>query len=135
MAVDFESAIVEVNSFGRYQLFYATLLGIPSIFAGAFIGCSHVFVSATPDHWCAVPELIEKGVPLHIRKNMSIPLIAQNDILQYSKCEMYKVNYTDITQIGENWPHNDSSWPTQKCQYGWEYDTTYYDVTLVTQVS
>lgn len=134
MTVNIDKAIMEAGDCGRYQLILATLLTIPAVFPSAFIAFSHVFVSAMPEHWCAVPELIEMGVPLHVRKNVSLPKIVRDGISRYSHCEMYNVNYSQLfAETTDGWPVSDPSWPQQPCQYGWEYDRTYYEETLVTK--
>ncbi len=59
---------------------------------------------------------------------------------------MYHVDYSQILPemiLSGNWPSNkplsspvaDSKWPITSCLYGWEYDKTQYDATLVTEVS
>lgn len=129
-----DDVFIEIGDCGLYQIIFTTLLTIPAVFPSAFVGFSHVFASATPDHWCAVPQLIEMGIPLNIRKNLSIPLILQNGVYRYSQCEMYKVNYS-ADLFNQTW--NSLGWndpERQPCQYGWEYDNSDYDDTLVTKV-
>lgn len=42
--------------------------------------------------------------------------------LGYSKCFMYSVNFTELIENGT--VLGDPSWPTQRCQHGWEYNFT-----------
>ncbi|KAJ8673336.1 hypothetical protein QAD02_004598, partial [Eretmocerus hayati] len=62
-----------------------------------------VFVSASPDHWCRIPELdnLAHLMTLEQRKALSLPYKSKSDgRREYSKCKMYDVNYTSII---ENW--------------------------------
>ena len=54
-------------------------------------------MSASPEHWCRVPQLenLTELMTLEERKALSLPYIAKPDgKLKYSKCTMYDVNYT-----------------------------------------
>lgn len=58
-----------------------------------------VFVSASPEHWCRIPELenLTDLLSLEDRKALSLPFSVRPDGRRvYSKCEMYDVNYTEI---------------------------------------
>ncbi|KAK0077315.1 hypothetical protein PV325_004091 [Microctonus aethiopoides] len=59
--------------------------------------------SASPEHWCRIPELdnMTNFMSLEDRKSLSLPYTIKSDgRRQYSKCYMYDVNYTAILQ---NW--------------------------------
>lgn len=124
-----------------------------------------VFVSASPEHWCRIPELenLTDLMSLEERKALSLPYTVKPDGRRiYSRCQMYDVNYTEIIDSWlqyANTLHNDTDtssiisssfhlpsrlpsppvsnpdWPISKCQYGWIYDTKDYDSTLVTEVN
>lgn len=116
-------------------------------------------MSASPEHWCRVPELenLTELMTLEERKALSLPYIAKPDgKLKYSKCTMYDVNYTAII---ESWlgrpllqnvtdesvyrlrgrlpppPVGNPDWPVSQCRHGWIYDRRDYDSTLVTEVN
>lgn len=92
---------------------------------------TQVFLSATPDHWCAVDTL--SNLTVEQRKDLAIPKIDG----KFSKCTMYQVDYTQelIDDLDDVIATNRSLWPTGPCLNGWEYDSTQYDSTLVTEVT
>ncbi|CAG5109184.1 Similar to CarT: Carcinine transporter (Drosophila melanogaster), partial [Cotesia congregata] len=152
-SIDFDEVLVHVGEKGRYQNIMYYLLCIPATLPAAFLAFSQVFVSATPDHWCRIPELenVTSYMTLDERKALSLPYTVRSDgKRQYSRCFMYDVNYTSII---EEWLHqvnylaNDGissaqfptpvskrEWPVTKCIYGWSYDKRDYDSTLVTEL-
>lgn len=83
-------------------------------------------------------SLYESLFFIYYRIALAIPPAGKNDdaiISGYSRCSMYKVNFTEILQDGTILI-GDPSWPTQKCQFGWEYNFT--DIpyeTIATQVT
>lgn len=105
--------------------------------------CSQLFIAATPRHWCRIPEL-EPWVRDYtdLVMNLSIPLTGN----EYSQCEMYLRNYTDIVRYMEyRTPvdlQRDKVWhigspsgsQSTHCQHGWHYDRTHYPATVVTEV-
>lgn len=117
---------------------------------------SQVFVSASPEHWCRIPELENSNLTVDQRKALSLPYTPKSDGRRsYSRCYMYDVNYTAII---EAWLHQEAAsnssrtsiangaapglppvgstdWPISKCQHGWIYDRKDYDSTLVTEVN
>ena len=53
--MDFNEILKHLGDFGFYQkriLFLASLIGIPA----AFNNVGSVFLAATMDHWCAIPD-------------------------------------------------------------------------------
>lgn len=109
-------------------------------------------MSASPEHWCRIPELenLTDLMTLEERKALSLPYVEKSDgkVKKYEKCKMYDVNYTAIV---ESWlgnasreedearlpppPVADPDWPVTKCRHGWIYDNRDYDSTLVTEVN
>ncbi|XP_075222780.1 organic cation transporter 1-like isoform X2 [Lycorma delicatula] len=71
------------------------------------------------------------------QRNIAIPIING----EYDKCHMYNMYHSnnDILEISDGFPHSsllqNSSLSIIPCPNGWNYDTTYYDNTLVTQFS
>ncbi|KAL6437757.1 hypothetical protein ACFW04_004254 [Cataglyphis niger] len=160
-SIDFDEVLVHVGEKGRYQNIMYYLLCIPATLPAVFLAFSQVFVSASPEHWCRIPELenLTDLMTLEERKALSLPYTYKSDNRRvYSKCHMYDVNYTEII---DSWLHytddlqnvtSDTSattlfrpstsrslpvsspdWPITKCRYGWNYDTRDYDSTLVTE--
>ncbi|XP_076239477.1 organic cation transporter 1 [Calliopsis andreniformis] len=154
-SIDFDEVLVHVGEKGKYQNIMYYLLCIPATLPAAFLAFSQVFVSASPDHWCKVPELenMTDFLTLEERKALSLPFVKKSDgKVKYSRCTMYDVNYTAIV---ESWlgpaplenateyrprgrlpppPVANPDWPVSKCRHGWIYDTRDYDSTLVTEL-
>ncbi|XP_015430764.1 PREDICTED: organic cation transporter 1-like [Dufourea novaeangliae] len=158
-SIDFDEVLVHVGEKGKYQNIMYYLLCIPATLPAAFLAFSQVFVSASPEHWCRVPELenMTHLLTLEERKALSLPYVEKPDgKLKYSRCTMYDVNYTSIVEswlgrgIHENttdeatdyWsrsrlpppPVGNPDWPVSKCRNGWIYDNRDYDSTLVTEL-
>lgn len=163
-SIDFDEVLVHVGEKGRYQNIMYYLLCIPATLPAAFLAFSQVFVSASPEHWCRIPELenLTDLMSLEERKALSLPYSVRPDGRRvYSKCHMYDVNYTEIIDSwleGANLsnttdspslttspsfdspstrlpsPISSPDWPIIECRYGWNYDTRDYDSTLVTEL-
>lgn len=136
-AIDFDVVLQHIGEKGRYQNVMYYLLCIPATIPAAFLAFSQVFVSASPDHWCRVPELEDSLLSPETQKEVAIPKIVREDgRIQFSKCEMYDVNFTDYFDRTGGWPLTpDPNWTVTKCRFGWNYDKKDYDSTLVTEVS
>ena len=102
-----------------------------------------MFLSAEPDHWCKVPEVLDPGFNLTVDqiKALTIPRVdlgpGREDIVLYKRCKQFDVNFTELLeQHGGHWPTEaDPDWPVAKCKNGWVYDKSEYENTLVTEVS
>lgn len=58
-------------------------------------------MSASPEHWCKIPELenLTGLMTLEEKKALSLPYSMKSDGRRvYSKCQMYDVNYTEIIE-------------------------------------
>ncbi|XP_071865461.1 organic cation transporter 1 isoform X1 [Bombus fervidus] len=161
-SIDFDEVLVHVGEKGKYQNIMYYLLCISATLPAAFLAFSQVFVSASPEHWCRIPELenLTDLMTLEERKALSLPYVEKSEgkVKKYSKCKMYDVNYTAIV---ESWleravlenatkeegeesvrsrtrlpppPVGNPDWPVTKCRHGWIYDTRDYDSTLVTEL-
>jgi len=106
---------------------------------------SQLFIAATPEHWCRIPELEPWAQDYSLLvKNLSIPL---NEAGEFSECEMYDRNYSDIVRYLEYrspWElQKDKVWhignpagePIIPCQHGWRYSKLMYPNTVVTEVN
>ena len=109
-----------------------------------FLCFNQVFLSATPQHWCNVSELLvidPSLTPAHVKK-LSIPLRdlgfeVYEGYEEYEKCRQFDVNFTQVyLDNGGAWPERgNDSWPKSECKEGWVYDPSEYHNTLVTEVS
>lgn len=139
-SIDFDAVLNHLGAEGRYQTVLYYLICIPATIPAAFLAFNQVFLSATPAHWCRVPQLEAANWTLAQRKAVSIPFVQG----KYDECSMYNLNYTAVAgwfqergggeELHRLWLEvNNAS--TGPCQYGWEYDKTDYEATLVTEVS
>ena len=128
-SIDFDAVLDYLGAEGRYQTVLYYLLCIPATVPAAFLAFNQVFLSASPAHWCRVPELA--NLTLDERKSLAIPLMSETG--KYSECSMYDVDFRAHLLSGGGLV-GDPQWPTIGCSQGWEYDTTQYDATLVTEV-
>ncbi|XP_049862327.1 solute carrier family 22 member 7-like [Schistocerca gregaria] len=118
----FEEVLHAIGSRGKFQ----TRLNIVFVcFASCFDLMSHnVFYLAvqTPDHWCYVPGRELSNLSIEGWKNLTIP----REGASFSKCLMY--NQSDVTDSG-------GSREPVKCQHGWEYDDTWFSLTVTSQMN
>lgn len=135
--MEFDDLLPEIGEFGPYQKWIYFLLCIPATLPSVFTLFNSIFISATPDHWCRVPELdlLNGSFTNDTLKMLFIPKTAAEE---FENCEMYDLNYTAIVLdvlAGGTVPSPDPFWPRKRCEHGWNFDTTYFDNTLVTEVS
>ena len=141
LSVDFDALLPSIGEMGRYQLGLYLLMCIPATLPAAFLAFNQVFLSASPDHWCNIPELKSSNLSTSHIKKLSIPLrdfgIEGIEYKEYERCLQYDVNYTQIYHDnGQSWPTEaNESWPKTTCRNGWVYDRSEYQDTLVTEVS
>ncbi|CAG0922428.1 unnamed protein product [Notodromas monacha] len=151
--LDFDKVLKHIGERGSYQLYIYYLLCIPATLPAAWLAfiqarilypsffkesgpLYHVFVSASPEHWCRVPgAVLDSNLTLGHRKNLTVPRHLRDGRLTYESCRMYDINFTDLFLTTGAWPEDASPlWPTAPCRFGWEYDHTDYDRTLVTDL-
>ena len=70
--MEYEKVLSHIGEFGRYQRCLC-VLGLLLYACGCFNNMSYVFVSARPDHWCAVPPLKRLNLTLEERKKIALP--------------------------------------------------------------
>ncbi|XP_047112503.1 solute carrier family 22 member 7-like [Schistocerca piceifrons] len=118
----FEEVLDAIGSRGKFQ----TRLNIVFVcFASCFDLMSvNMFYLAmqTPDHWCYVPGRELSNLSVEEWKNLTIP----REGASFSKCLMY--NRSDVTDFG-------GSREPVKCQHGWEYDDTWFSLTVTSQMN
>ncbi|XP_034650601.1 beta-alanine transporter [Drosophila subobscura] len=141
--MDFDEVLKEVGSFGLYQKVIICSVLLPAALPCAFHAYSQLFIAATPQHWCRVPELEPWTQDYEqLVKNLSIP---RNRHGAYAECSMYARNYSDIVRYLEYRPPFDlirqeaedllklqpESARIVPCQHGWHYDKSIYSSTVV----
>ncbi|XP_022115436.2 beta-alanine transporter [Pieris rapae] len=109
----FEAVLQHMGEMGLYQklLFFAMA---PFGFVFAFNYYTQMFITATPSHWCRVPEL--EHLDVEIRRNLTTVTTAEG----WENCLMYDANWTQVLQ-NMIVPSNTTLVP---CQHGWEFQLT-----------
>ncbi|XP_045626153.2 carcinine transporter [Procambarus clarkii] len=114
-SMDFDDLLPHVGEFGRFQKLLIFLICLPACIPCGFHAFNQLFMSASPPHWCRVPELEGLGLTEWEIRNLSIPWVGAG----FSQCSQYLVgNYTP----GSVAP--DPSWPVTPCTSGWHYNTS-----------
>ncbi|XP_047113541.1 solute carrier family 22 member 7-like [Schistocerca piceifrons] len=120
----FEEVLDSIGSRGKFQ----TRLNIVFNCVGPCLNMLsiNIFFLAmqTPDHWCHVPGRERANLSLEEWKNFTIPRAGKS----FNKCLMY--NQSDGIN-GVNW----NSSETVKCQHGWDYDDTWFSLTVPSQMN
>ncbi|XP_049958077.1 organic cation transporter 1-like [Schistocerca serialis cubense] len=122
VAPAFEDVLDSIGSRGKFQT-RITVIFICFAQCLNMLSISVLYLAVhTPNHWCHVPGIEHTNLTLEEWKNITIP--REGDI--FSKCLMY--NLTD--------PHHPStSANVTKCLYGWDYDDTWFSLTVVSQMN
>ncbi|XP_067002469.2 carcinine transporter [Anabrus simplex] len=120
--MDLDDLLPQVGEYGRYQKLLLWLVCLPACLPCGFAAFNQLFMTGVPPHWCRIPEL--EGIPSTVRRHLAIPL-EEGSNSSYSQCSAYAVNWTALL---EELPWEElepnSSWTTQPCAHGWEYNTT-----------
>ncbi|XP_054707555.1 carcinine transporter-like [Uloborus diversus] len=136
--MDFETILRDVGDFGRYQKSLLLKFMVPTTFASAFYVLNVIFMVATPDHWCLVPQLSALNLTEQQIKNFAIPILPEGS---FSKCTMYAYNYASVAAEYKSTgklPEMNSGKkilikPIRKCNDGWVYQKEWYEETIVSQ--
>ncbi|XP_077864426.1 organic cation transporter protein-like [Saccoglossus kowalevskii] len=134
-----------VGEFGTYQKIALFLLGIGGTVPSALLVISPVFLLATTDSWCIVPDRykISKRVCFNnitescedLVKHLIIPKETRNfgckSVLVFDQCRRYNISYDSVTDYSEAYIDQYlNNTETMKCDLGWEYDTSQYKSTV-----
>uniref|UniRef100_T1JCC2 Major facilitator superfamily (MFS) profile domain-containing protein n=1 Tax=Strigamia maritima TaxID=126957 RepID=T1JCC2_STRMM len=134
-AVEFEDILSHAGGRGRWQWLifgFASLSG----FFNAFHHLCYVFLGATPDHWCALPDFPAEfsNMSLEQLKNISIPKEIRKGKEEFSRCLIYDRNYSSILQAEPpDFSTNLTILATKTCDQ-WNYDFSEYTSSIVTEV-
>ena len=141
LSVDFDALLPHIGEMGRYQLVLYLLMCVPACLPASFLAFNQVFLSAAPDHWCHVSELVNNtDLSTQRIKQLAIPRVdlgkGREDYVLYEKCLQYDVNFTQVfVENGNKWPRRPyGTWEKVPCKEGWDYDHSEYKDTLVTEV-
>ncbi|GFT08925.1 carcinine transporter [Nephila pilipes] len=137
--MDFEDILKDAGEFGHYQKSLLFKFMVPTTFASAFYVLNVIFMVATPDHRCYVPELASLNLSEADIKNVAIPKLNDGT---FSKCTMYAQNYTELVAkykntgefpevkiFGKVIPRR----PELTCSHGWVYQKEWYEETVVSK--
>ena len=124
MYTDFDDFLPVIGANGVYQRGLFISMCLPASLPAAFLAFSQVFLSYTPDHWCRIPELT--GLPPKRVKDLAIP---DKNLGSHDKCRQYDADFTSGRKLSNN-----RSWSVTKCRFGWDYDKSDFQSTLVTEV-
>lgn len=131
----FEGLMKHIGLNGKYQSRFNYVFNLIFIIFLAMPYLNLVLAMTIPEHWCHVPGRNETNMTEDEWKQLTIPRVT-NEVGKetYSKCQMYNIsiplNTTTSLQSGE---YNRTENNIIGCQYGWDYDHTWYTRTVVTQ--
>lgn len=121
-SVDFDAILTDVGEYGKYQKFVLWFILLPATLPCGFNAYNQLFMTTIPEHWCKVPEL--GSMDKKVVRNLSIPLEMKDGSYQFSRCHMYKKNYSKILDSGllESSLDFASNDPMVRCENGWHFE-------------
>ncbi|XP_071441641.1 carcinine transporter-like [Hetaerina americana] len=124
--VTFENLLDAAGSHGKFQIRFNVIFNfsLSAIVSMSFL--NYVMAMTVPEHWCYVPGALESNISGDRWKELTLPR-EQNTKgeMDYSKCKMFNVTVEDIIMeqlLNQTVIHKEII----GCQYGWEYDKTWY---------
>ncbi|XP_038078074.1 solute carrier family 22 member 13-like [Patiria miniata] len=133
-----EDIIPLLGNFGRYQLFVVLYTGVLSI-VGCMVSFGNVFFAAETDHWCQVlpKENCSSWAEFQdnctdVKKSILLPPPEnENSKYPYSTCQQWDLPpgyefdpYEPLSEV-------DNHTYKVPCQDGWQYDTSQYKTTTI----
>ncbi|XP_055337550.1 beta-alanine transporter-like [Paramacrobiotus metropolitanus] len=133
--MDFDDILDVIGPFGKYQKLTVFLVVQAALFPCGFLTYNAVFFAAVPgDYWCKIPAL--ENATVNVTTKHFWPPDEHNGTLQgHSRCFMYDLNYSalSLSDISELTNGSLSSHKTVPCQFGWEFDRSVFQDTIVTE--
>ncbi|XP_063784263.1 solute carrier family 22 member 4-like [Pseudophryne corroboree] len=130
--LDYDQATSFLGDWGPFQLTIFFLLSASTIPNG-FNGMSVMFLAATPEHRCLVPD---NGTLSLAWRNVSIPWEERDGQQVESRCWRYRLetlrNYSALGLV-PGVDVNVSGIQRERCLDGWEYSRDIYHSTVVTE--
>ncbi|XP_073507308.1 solute carrier family 22 member 4-like [Phyllobates terribilis] len=129
---DYDEATAFLGDWGPFQLTIFFLLSASTIPNG-FNGMSVMFLAATPEHRCLVPDSANLS---QAWRNVSIPLEEKDGQQVESRCWRYRLDtLTNYSALGliPGVDVNVSAIQREKCVDGWQYARELYHSTVVTE--
>ncbi|XP_071801412.1 organic cation transporter protein-like [Asterias amurensis] len=131
-----------LGNFGRYQFFVASCFCIINILS-CLTTLSNVFFAAGTDHWCKVlpDESCEDWAEFQdncteVKKSIFLPPPEKEQSkYMYSNCEQWTppIGYTFDPYVTYGDVIDDSNFTKTGCVDGWEYDTSQYITTTISE--
>ncbi|XP_066571423.1 organic cation transporter protein-like [Amia ocellicauda] len=137
----FEQILDIIGHFGKYQkLMYIALCFVA--FTSAWYTLAQVFLCATPEHHCKPAEVPFLFTISNASKerlwNITVPPeTSQHGKYLWSKCQQYNLTQINLPSRPEEWdsadpPKHGWNQSVVSCQ-AWEYDTSVFSSTVVTE--
>ena len=129
MTMLFDDIFDIVGGLGPYQVYMVVLCGSLALWSVELI--SQIFIVGKMGHWCSVPNLYSYGHDLE--KYIAIP---KNKDGEYESCLQFDYDYFNFT-VAQLKAWNRTAMTisrTRTCNYGWNYNTSVYDSTIVSRV-
>nr|CAD7406602.1 unnamed protein product [Timema cristinae] len=125
----FETLFTQIGSRGKFQKRFNYLYNMLFVMLVSMPYYNIVMALAVPDHWCHLPGRNGTNYTLDQWKEITLPREKdENGVMSFSKCKMYNISHLeDITYINYNRSSNQHD--LISCQFGWEYDKTWYTET------
>ncbi|XP_071441410.1 carcinine transporter-like [Hetaerina americana] len=122
----FDNLLEAAGSHGKFQIRFNIIFNfsLSAIVSMSFL--NYVMAMTVPEHWCYVPGALESNISRDRWKELTLPREqGTKGDMAYSKCKMFNVTAEDIIMeqfFNQTVIHKEIT----GCQYGWEYDTTWY---------
>ncbi|XP_063303485.1 organic cation/carnitine transporter 2-like [Pelobates fuscus] len=130
--LDYDQATSFLGEWGPFQYVIFFMLSA-SIIPNGFNGMSVMFLAATPDHHCLVPDTANLS---QAWSNVSIPWELHNGEQVLSKCRRYRLDTLSEYSAQGLLPGRDvnvSGIEQEKCLDGWTYSKELYLSTIITE--
>ncbi|XP_028631816.1 solute carrier family 22 member 21 [Grammomys surdaster] len=129
---DYDEVTAFLGEWGPFQRLIFFLLSA-SFIPNGFTGLSGVFLTATPEHRCLVPDTVNLSSAW---RNHSIPLEKKNEEQVLQKCRRYRLaTIANFSALGLE-PGRDvdlEQLEQENCLDGWEYNKDIFLSTIVTE--